>query len=215
MGAWFWVAQVLGVVTLTFAFISYQRKEQRRYLFAMGISYFFWMLMFLAMGLDGDMTNFIAPTLVAGVGTIRAFVFWWILAKDSKRRKIGGRIFLLCFLAAAVAGGVVAIVNSSPEVQVFQWVVMVTALLFTVGQYLPNKHFLRVAAVLYAIAFSFASTPLYILDGDFRWNPIGLLIEASKIISVVVFYIINIKKRTARDVLVAPNGDGLGTDDLT
>ncbi|MCL2850870.1 MAG: hypothetical protein FWE01_00720 [Firmicutes bacterium] len=195
MGAWFWTAQALGLITLVFAFVSYQRKEQRKYLFAMGISYIFWTLMFLAMGLEGNMTHFIPAMIVAGVGTLRCFVFWWILAKESKKRKIGGRVFLLCFLIAALTGGIIAIINSAPEVRILQWIIMVTALLFTAGQYIPNKHFLRMAAILYATAFSFASTPLYILEGDFRWNPIGIAIEASKILSVIIFYILLLKKR--------------------
>ena len=152
--------------------------------------------MFVTMGLDGRMVDFIPPIIASGFGTLRCFVFWWIYGKDSKRRKIGGRVFLLVFLAVALAGGIIAIINSSPEVRVFQWVVMGAALLFVVGQYLPNKHFVRATAVIYAIAFSFASTPLYILEGDFRWNPMGLLIEASKILSVAIFYLRFARKST-------------------
>ena len=193
MEAWFIVAQVLGVITIVFAFASYQKKEQRKYLFTIGISYIFWTLMFVAMGLNGRMIDFIPPIIASGFGMLRSFVFWWIVG--DKRRKKAGRIFLLVFLAVAVTGGIFAILNSTPEIMVFQWIVLFAALLFVIGQYLPNQHFVRATAVIYAIAFSFASTPLYILDGDFRWNPMGLLIEVSKIASVIWFYIMLMKKK--------------------
>ena len=193
---WFIVAQILGVITLVFAFASYQHKQQRKYLFTIGISYIFWTLMFVAMGLNATtFADFIPPVVASGFGTLRSFVFWWILAKEDKRRKIAGRVFLLVFLAIALVGSAFAIMNSSPEVRPFQWIVMGTAILFVIGQYLPGKHFVRIAAVLYAISFSFASTPLYILEGNFRWNPIGLLIEASKIFSVILFYILLSRKK--------------------
>ena len=151
--------------------------------------------MFIAMGLNGRLLDFVPAIIAAGFGTLRSFVFFWIFAKKTKRRMVTGRLFLLCFLVVALIAGVIAILNSSPEVRTFQWIVMVAALLFVLGQYLPNKHFVRLTAVIYALAFSLASTPLYILDGDFRWNPIGLMIEASKILSVVLFYILLLKKK--------------------
>jgi hypothetical protein len=46
----------------------------------------------------------------------------------------------------------------------------------------------RITVVFYAIVVLLTQTPLNILEGDFRWNIMGILIEASKIASVVIFY---------------------------
>jgi len=64
-------------------------------------------------------------------------------------------------------------------------------LLFVIGQYLPSKHYLRVFQVIYSVCMILTQTPLYILEGvgSMRWNPMGLVIEGVKIISIIVFYL--------------------------
>jgi len=66
-------------------------------------------------------------------------------------------------------------------------ITLVTALLFVVGQYLPSKHYVRVFAIFYALAV-LAQT--WIEDSNFM----GVIIEASKIISIIVFYILLSRK---------------------
>ena len=65
---------------------------------------------------------------------------------------------------------------------------MIGALSFVVGQYLPGVHYVRITVVFYAAAVLLTQTPLNILYGDFRWNIMGIAIESTKIISVIVFY---------------------------
>jgi len=66
---------------------------------------------------------------------------------------------------------------------------MIAALSFVVGQYLPGVHYVRITVMFYAAVVLLTQTPLNILDGDFRWNIMGILIESAKMISVIVFYV--------------------------
>jgi len=174
---WFIIAQVLGVITIIFDFISYQIRDQRKYLLVFSIGSFFWMLMFIAIGAE------VSPILAAAFSVLRGMVFWWIFAKNTPKRKLGGRIFLYVALLIGLGGAVIGILNSQDYV-VLQIVMLVTALLFVVGQYLPSKHYVRAFAILYAVSMLLISTPL----GTF--NPMGIFIEVAKIVSIIVFYII-------------------------
>ena len=54
---WFIVAQVLGLITIGFEFASYQIKDKTRYFLITGIGSFFWMTMFIAIGLATGMST--------------------------------------------------------------------------------------------------------------------------------------------------------------
>ena len=51
MNTWYIVAQVLGLITICFEFTSYQITDKRKYFLITGIGSFFWMMMFVAIGL--------------------------------------------------------------------------------------------------------------------------------------------------------------------
>ena len=184
---WFVIAQILGVITIIFDFISYQIKEQRRYLLWFSIGSLFWMLMFIAAGAQ------LPIILAAFFSFLRGMVFWWIFAKETKRRKIAGRIFLYVALAAGMVGAIQAVAQATPETRGLQIFMLITALLFIVGQYLPSENYVRVFALFYAVAVLLLNTPLD------TFNPMGIMIELAKIISIFVFYLKAFHRRPVVD----------------
>jgi len=173
---WFVIAQILGVITIIFDFVSYQIKDQRRYLLWFSMGSFFWMLMFITIGAQ------IPVILAAAFSVLRGMVFWWIFAKNTRKRKIAGKVFLYMALAIGLVGAAQGVAHATPETVWLQVFMLVTALLFVVGQYLPSKHYVRVFAIFYAVAVLLLNTPLD------TFNPMGILIEVAKIVSIFVFY---------------------------
>ena len=173
---WFVIAQILGIITIVFDFISYQIKDQRKYLLFFSIGSLFWTLMFITIGAQ------IPVILAALFSFLRGMVFWWIFAKNTRKRKIAGKTFLYVALAIGLVGAVQAVIHSTPETRWMQILMLVTAMLFIIGQYLPSKHYVRVFALFYAFAVLLLNTPLD------TFNPMGIMIELAKIISIGVFY---------------------------
>ncbi|MCL2827268.1 MAG: YgjV family protein [Oscillospiraceae bacterium] len=189
MNTWFIVAQILGLITICFEFASYQIKDKTKYFLVTGIGSFFWMTMFIAIGLATGMSTQLSLIVAGTYSTIRNLVFFRIFSKNTPESKEAGLIFLLVMILVALVAGVVAILNSPEQVRWLHALGLITALGFVIGQYLPGVHYVRIAVVFYAVVVLLTQTPLNILYGDFRWNIMGILIESAKIISVVVFYV--------------------------
>jgi hypothetical protein len=188
MNTWFWVAQILGVITIVFEFASYQIKEKPKYFLCTGIGSFFWMMMFLAMGLASGMDTQISLIIAATYSAFRNLVFWQIFSRNTPQSKEFGLNFLLVMIGVALVAGAIAVVNAPSEVRWLHALGMFAALSFVVGQYLPGVHAVRITVTLYAIIVILTQTPLNILYGDFRWNIMGIAIELAKISSVAIFY---------------------------
>lgn len=203
MNNWFIIAQVLGLVTIIFEFVSYQIKDKRKYLLVNGIGSLFWAGMFVSIGLATTFSTQLTLVIVGVYSATRALVFWWIFSKDTPKRRRAGKTFLILMIIVALSAGITMIMNlPTREVIILQAVTLVFALGFVVGQYLPGKHALRISVFFYAAMLLLTQTPLNILDPDvttgLRWNPVGILIEVAKMLSVVVFYIMFFyKKRLA------------------
>jgi len=189
MNAWYIIAQVLGVITIGFEFTSYQIKDKTKYFLVTGIGSFFWMAMFVAIGLATGMGTQLSLIVAAVYSTVRNLVFYRIFKKNTPQSKEAGLNFLLAMIVIAIVAGVFTVLNAPPEVRWLHGIGLVVALGFVIGQYLPGVHYVRIAVVFYAVIVMLTQTPLNILYGDFRWNIMGILIESAKIISVVVFYI--------------------------
>ena len=197
MNVWFILAQVFGIVTMVFEFACYQinqKHDKTKYFLITGIGSLFWALMFLSMGFATGMDTQLSLVIAATYSTIRNLVFFSIFKKDTPASKKVGRIFLLCMMVIGIVAGVATVIQAPEAVRWLHVLGMVTALSFVVGQYLPGDHYVRITVVFYAIAVLLTQTPLNILEGDFRWNIMGILIESSKIVSVVVFYILQMMK---------------------
>ena len=166
-----------GVITIIFDFISYQIKDQRKYLLCFSIGSLFWMSMFIVIGAQ------IPVILAAAFSFLRGMVFWWIFAKDTKKRKIAGKAFLYFALAIGLVGAIQGVRQATPETMWLQIFMLITALLFVIGQYLPSKHYVRFFAFFYAISVLLLNTPLD------TFNPMGIAIEVAKMVSIIVFYI--------------------------
>ena len=193
MGIWFYLAQGMGAITIIFEFASYQIKDQRKYLLCTSVANVFWALMFVFMGIETKMSSVLIMILAAGFGTLRGLIFWWIFAKKTKGRKIAGRVVLLTSLAILMGSAIFVITRLQTTTQIIiQSLGLFCGLLFVIGQYLPSKHYLRIFTFMYAAMVLVGSTPLNLLDenGVGFWNYTGIAIEASKILSVIVFYII-------------------------
>jgi len=200
MSAWFIVAQIFGVITICFEFASYQIKNKQKYFLVNGIGSAFWAVMFIAIGMATSMSTQISLIIVALYSSTRALVFFWIFRKDSKRRRMLGKIFLGFMILVALSAGIFVIVGlPTRQVQILQSIALVFALGFVIGQYLPGKHPVRITVFFYAVMLLLTQTPLNILYAepplDFRWNPMGMLIEIAKMSSVIVFYVMFVNKK--------------------
>ena len=189
LNTWFILAQVLGVITICFEFASYQIKDKSKYFFTTGVGSLFWFLMFFAIGMSTGMDTQLSLMVAASYSVVRNLVFWKIFAKNTSQSKEIGLNFLLVMIGVALVAGVLSIINAPAEVRWLHTLGMIAALSFVIGQYLPGVHYVRVTVTLYAIVVILTQTPLNILYGDFRWNPMGIAIELAKISSVAVFYI--------------------------
>jgi len=189
MNTWFVIAQILGVITIVFEFTSYQIENKSKYFLATGIGSFFWMAMFVAMGLATGMDTQLSLIVAATYSAIRNLVFWQIFTKNTPQRKEIGLNFLLVMIGVALIAGIISIINAPEQVRWLHTLGMIAALSFVIGQYLPGVHAVRITVTLYAIVVILTQTPLNILYSDFRWNIMGILIEIAKISSVIIFYI--------------------------
>lgn len=188
MNHWFILAQVLGAITIIFEFSSYQIKNKSKYFLTTGIGSFFWILMFVAMGLATGMSTQLSLIVAATYSTVRNLIFWQIFTKNTPQRKEIGLNFLLVMIGVALVAGIITILNAPEQVRWLHALGLVAALSFVIGQYLPGVHAVRIAVTLYAVVVILTQTPINILYGDFRWNIMGIAIEAAKICSVLVFY---------------------------
>ena len=189
MNIWFIIAQILGVITIGFEFASYQIKNKAKYFLVTGIGSFFWMTMFVSIGLATGIDTQISLIVAATYSTIRNFVFWRTFSKNTPKSRECGVNFLLAMIVVALIAGTLAVINSPAEVRWLHILGMIGALSFVIGQYMPGVHAVRITVVIYALVVLVTQTPVNILEGDFRWNIMGILIESSKIVSVIVFYI--------------------------
>jgi len=189
MNTWYIIAQVLGVITITFEFVSYQIKDKSKYFLTTGIGSLFWAAMFVSMGVATGMDTQLSLIVAGTYSTVRNLIFWRIFSKNTPQSKEFGLNFLLAMIGVALVAGTLAIVSAPPQVRWLHIIGMVAALSFVVGQYLPGVHYVRITVVFYALVVILTQTPLNILYGDFRWNIMGILIELAKISSVIVFYI--------------------------
>jgi len=188
MNTWFIIAQVLGLITICFEFTSYQIKDKTRYFLVTGIGSFFWMTMFIAIGLATGMSTQLSLIVASSYSTIRNLVFFRIFSKNTPESKEAGLIFLLVMIVVALVAGTITVINAPEQVRWLHVLGLITALAFVIGQYLPGVHYVRITVVFYALVVLLTQTPLNILYGDFRWNIMGILIESAKVVSVLVFY---------------------------
>jgi len=188
MNTWYIIAQILGIITICFEFSSYQIKDKTKYFLVTGIGSFFWLTMFIAIGLATGMSTQLSLIVAATYSTFRNLIFFRIFSKNTPESKEAGLNFLLVMIAIALVAGTITVMNAPAEVRWLHILGMVAALGFVVGQYLPGVHYVRISVVIYAFIVLLTQTPINILYGDFRWNVMGILIETAKILSVVVFY---------------------------
>ena len=189
MNTWFFIAQALGIITIFFEFTSYQITDKRQYFLRAGIGSFFWMLMFVAMGISTGMSTQLSLVLAAGYSAIRNIVFFFIFKHNTGRSKEIGINFLLSMIVVALLAGTMTVLNAPIEVRWLHIIGLITALIFVVGQYLPGVHYVRISTIFYSLAVIATQTPLNILYGDFRWNIMGIAIEMAKLVSIAVFYV--------------------------
>jgi hypothetical protein len=88
-----------------------------------------------------------------------------------------------------------------------QLFLLFSVLLFVVGQYMPGVYFVRIAAIVYAVAVILLNTPLD------TFNPMGIIIELNNILAVAVFFVGLSRKNHARRAIAdaKPAALSLGT----
>jgi hypothetical protein len=211
---WFILAQIMGVIVICFEFVSYQIPDQRRYLLVTSIGNIFWALMFLFIGFHSSLGSIQAMIVAAVFGVARGLLFWWIFGKNTRRRRIAGRVVLYVSLAIVLPVTLMSIVKLPHSQQVIiQSLGLAGGMLFIVGQYLPSKHYLRAFVTFYATMVLIGQTPLNLIDenGVGTWNVMGILIELAKITSVIVFYTLlwhrNWARRKLKEIKKAINSE--------
>ncbi|MCL2519797.1 MAG: YgjV family protein [Spirochaetaceae bacterium] len=180
----FIISQIFGLLTMVFDGLSYQIKDKRKYLLVFTIGSVWWTGMFWAL-------NQFILTLVAAFSIAQSMAFWWVFSKDNKKHHIAGIAVLIISLVVGLVFAVISLSHAeTPLLKLYSIFVLVTSLAFVVGQYLPGKHFVRFTAFFYAIAvimLTYAES-----NGT---NIMGVLIEAAKIFSIIIFYVVIIKRR--------------------
>jgi len=194
MNIWYLAAQVMGLVTITFEFKALQIKEKTGYFKTTAIGSVFWLLMFIFIGLATGMDTQLSLILAGTYSVVRNLVFYVIFKKDTPEIKEKGLKFLLVMVFIAVCVGVFTVISAPPQVRWLHISGIVAAVFFAIGQYMPGVHWVRATVAISALLILLTQTPVNILEGDFRWNIMGILIELSKISSVVVFYIKYLKQ---------------------
>lgn len=189
MNTWYIIAQILGIITITFEIITYQMKEKTKFFMVSSLSSFFWLLMFIAIGLATGMSTQLSLILAAVYSTVRNGLFYWMFKKDTPETKERGLRILLFMVALSLCAGVFTVLSAPPQVRWLHLLGVAASVLFAISQYLPGVHYVRGGVVLVAVLIGLTQTPINILEGDFRWNIMGIAIELAKVISVVVFYI--------------------------
>ena len=189
MNTWFIIAQILGLITIVFEFASYQIKDKVKYFLVTGIGSFFWMTMFVAIGLATAMDTQITLIIAGTYSAFRNLVFWRIFSKNTPQSKEAGLNFLLIMIAVAIIVNIINLPNVPEQVRWLHILGAFAAMSFVIGQYLPGVHYVRITVVIYAFVVMLSQTPINILYGDFRWNIMGIMIELAKITSVIIFYI--------------------------
>jgi hypothetical protein len=197
----FILGQVFGVLTLVFNFWAYQMDDQRKYFLRFAIGSAFWLAMYITMGAQ------VPVMLVAIFSTLRGFVFFWALSKDSPWRRMFARRAMYGTLVIAFIASVVVIPGSNPGTHWMQIFLLFAVLGFVVGQYMPGVYFVRIAAIVYAVAVILLNTPLD------TFNPMGIIIELNNLLAVAVFFYALNKKNVARRAIAdaKPAALSLGT----
>jgi hypothetical protein len=194
----FLLAQVFGVITIALEFWTYQIKEKPKFFLVSAVSSFFWMAMFISIGIATGLATQVSLIVAATYSTIRNGVFAFIFKKNTPQAKEAGLIFLLVMIVIALIAGTLAVVNTPAQIRWLHILGMISSIAFVICQYLPGVHYVRIAVIFYAAVVLLTQSPMNIgilpEDGFYsiwhieRWNIMGMLIESSKIISVIVFY---------------------------
>ena len=203
MNTWYIIAQVLGLITITFEIITYQIKDRTKFFMISSISSFFWLLMFIAIGLATGMDTQYSVMLAATYSTLRNALFWYMHKKDDPKTKEKLLRILLVMVAASLIAGVFTVLAAPPQVRWLHIAGVIASVIFAISQYLPGVHAVRGGIVVTAVFLGLTQTPINILEGDFRWNIMGIAIEAAKIISVIIFYIRFLSKPKEPQIILA------------
>ena len=189
MNNWYIIAQIFGVITITLEIVTYQIKDKKKFFLVSTTSSFFWLLMFISIGLATSMNTQLSLILAGVYSTVRNGLFYWMFKKDTPQTKELGLRILLLFISGVLIVGVFTVLSATPHIRWLHIAGVVAAVIFAVTQYLPGVHYVRGGVVLVAVLVGLTQTPLNILEGDIRWNIMGIAIESAKIISTIIFYI--------------------------
>jgi len=203
MNTWYIIAQILGVITITFEIITYQIKDKTKFFLVSSISSFFWLLMFIAIGLATGMNTQLSLILAGAYSTVRNSLFWWMHKKDTAIAKERALRTILVLIGFVLIAGVFTILGAPPQVRWLHILGVLAAIWFAISQYLPGVHYVRCGVLILAIVVGLTQTPINILYADFRWNIMGVAIELAKIISVVIFYIRYLSKPKEPQITLA------------
>jgi len=198
----FVIAQALGLAVLAFDFWSFQTPNQISYFKRTTVSSAAWVAMFFFVGAQ------LPIILISSASVIRNAIFTWSFIKDTPRSRMIARRTVYTSLAVALLAAIPAIAGTRPGTRSLQVLLLVGTLMFVVGQYMPGIWMLRISAVVYAITVGLVNSPLD------TFNPVGLIIEANKILAVIIFFAIYFRKQKERKRMAAirPVSLSLGRD---
>lgn len=187
----FFVAQFVGILVLVFDFVSFQQKEQKKYFLFTSLSSVLWVLMFALVGAQ------LPIILVASVSTVRNVIFLWAFRRDTPRARMIARRTVYVSLVVALTGAAISIPGAQEGTIALQFLLLAGVLVFVVCQYMPGVYLVRFAGVFYAVTVILVNSPLD------TFNPVGIAIEANKIIAIIIFFIILRKNNLYKAKLAA------------
>jgi hypothetical protein len=203
MNIWYIIAQIFGVITITLEIVTYQIKDKKKFFLVSSTSSFFWLLMFIAIGLATGMDAQWSLVLAASYSTLRNSLFWYMQKKDDPKTKEILLRVLLVMVALSLVAGVFTVMAAPAQIRWLHASGVIASVFFAISQYLPGVHYVRIGVLITSIMIGLTQTPLNILYGDFRWNIMGVAIESAKIISVIIFYIRYILKPKEPQITLA------------
>lgn len=205
MNYWYLIAQFFGIITIILEIVTYQLKDKTKFFMVSSLSSFFWLLMFIFIGLATGMDTQLSLILAAIYSTFRNGLFYWMTKMDTPETKERGLKILLFMVGLSLIAGVFTVLSAPPQVRWLHIIGVGASVVFAISQYLPGVHYVRGGVVFVAVIIGLTQTPINILEGDLRWNIMGIAIESAKVISVLLFYIKYLKEpKKAQLQLVKP-----------
>ena len=162
------ISQIFGILGLLFSVLSYQEKNNKKFLIIQGISGFMFFMNFILIGA-------VSAALFNLVNLVRGIIF----SKEEKKKTgmyIVTALYVICFAISLVT------IISKPFKIFLSSFTFLTLLLMTFLMWRGNPKHIRYGQL-------FASSPSWLIHNIFNFSLGGILCEVFTIVSVIISFI--------------------------